>query len=844
MGKALSASLVGMWMLGLLNPAVGQKACSLQCEQMVISANKEQSKQNLSVAEDLERIHDLHDASWRAHRMTRFAADLGADMVRVAVLKRVGLVPVWGDALELMGDRTLQFAQDALKDQLDKRTRTIIVGELPRIREKLASRRDASSLEEAINTLLGPRFDELNDPLTKDMMLKTAIQILAAEIDIVRAEMRVSKAETATAFAEIKSTVVPMRKQVQKLRAQAEYTSKNLARSAESARESVEVEKTKDLKEGNQGQLEASARTAKVLGRDLEAYGGLLLETSTLAQRLGVPKASTDLITAAGAITILLGKAQSGLLDPISLLQGVNTLAGLFGPPRPDPTQVAIAESVKTLLEALEVLDQRNHARYLDTVNRIKNVENRVLEVQFVLASVALDGLPRCKHLLPTRTELAATVAPRAFQSYADFSNHFPKAASSIRDCKLRAETIFSKDLKDLVTPRFVADRMSARIDTAMRAAPVAARQDSVADLFNIFRQSIDLSTDLLDREALPFLSSPLQSLSSLDAVLNFAGHFRKCLVTERAKGRGSIAKCDPVFEADVFSKNFETLVDPETVQRAVRILLGILPYYELVDEVGSLVPVGRFNRDISERNRARVSDMLEGAHLLAAVSSGQQNAFGGGLILPIVQRILDGRYEDLVYSCTSGANTTDTTCSAPLNLAFIVNQTAVIGRTEERQKATRKTLEDRVRNLLMGTPRHEIFARNLSTFLVSGFLRENGSDLVSYELGRLYQGGPFLLNAALRLPAAYRLVPSVDSEKRYGPWILEVNNVRLPLPSAEHLYDGGFDTTPEAPSLAVLQHEVAESYAGYVNAPQIITAKARESIGRYFVATGLVGTR
>lgn len=347
--------------------AFGQKSgCSLQCERALVVNVEGPIKipdftgPSISTLPAEAQMNELLDRYQQAAQQAHFLNSFNEFVIKVgesyAKFGSERLGP-FGPGVEA----AVGFGADRLKEYLneetDKDVRTVLRAELDRVEAALAGRNDPDAIREAVTTVLSPRLQDVTDPNARAEFQEAGIRILAGGLDQLRSEHKVSDAETAKAIKDLAGRITRLSQETQKVMASVEQLKEELKYQQELLNQLVEANRPPPP--------EVIARQRS--GEQLQVIGNTLIQAGNVLKTLGVDQDVYSAAMTSGTVLTIAGRAFSGTLTPDVVLEGINSILGLFSL-RTDPVQQAIRDAVRQILDALAEMDRRNQERFLALV--------------------------------------------------------------------------------------------------------------------------------------------------------------------------------------------------------------------------------------------------------------------------------------------------------------------------------------------------------------------------------------------------------------------------------------------------------------------------------------------
>jgi hypothetical protein len=705
-----------------------------------------------------------------------------------------------------------------------------------------------------LKNLLGSQLSKISDPETRDAVLAQSILIVQKEIETLKSDAANAVQALSAAINDLNRQVTPLSKQVSRLKSEVAAANARLIDNAEALREQTKARQSDpNLGQGGGAAADDQQLALKRVGQNTIAIGAVTIEAANLLSNLGIQGDAPRVLAVAGNVGILFGRALSGTLDPLSAIQGINSLVSLFNR-RPDPVLSALNKATSQILEAIHDLDRRNQERYLDTVRRIANVESKVLEIHLGIGTLLVDGLGPCRLLIAERLQRDNRwlAQPRfdAFLNLSEFEQTLNRGRSVLGGCKTRLQNIFvlTQNLTDGIADRFLPDETRYRL-SMLGGGGVDKAKSAAQQIFRMQEETYNLSSDLLAPELLPALSVPAYTSKRLNQLVQAVAKDALCRKendTESASIRqaGAGQSCGEPFEWRTFFRNYGVSVDPSAADATIRLLLSILPFYEMLD------PNETFDRNLlhnqaeSENSRRLIEEMLKGAAILGNVVAAQQNSLTGQLLLPIAGRILANRWGDLTVNCED-AKQDDSVKEKPLKHCSFLDPVALVVNGENFKEADQRTkIRERIVGIVKGRsatvgvdglPANSILQKNLGRYFVYERLQAGGWNIAAYEIARKYEQKR-MIETLLKPEYGFSIVESGDDKSSGSRWALSFDgDVILPLPPAADLLDGGLDITGPAQRAAILQGAIRSAQSDYVFAPAFLKGATLRSVRRLY---------
>ncbi|MCK1485573.1 hypothetical protein IVB25_23490 [Bradyrhizobium sp. 193] len=805
-----------------------------------------------ALLDDLNRTMDLRDSAELSATIKYNIMVAHDDFIRVTA-KPADLVPWVGAAVNLYIGRGLDLVEKKAKAQLDEDARKIVVSGVDKIRSDLGDARDTVTVGAVLENLLGAQLLKISDPETRDAVLARSILLVQKELETLKADTANAVRGLNAAINDLNRQVAPLSKQVSRLKKEVAAANAQLADTAKGLTEQTEVRQSDpSLGQGGGATTDEQRRALKRVGQTAIVIGAVTIEAANLLSNLGIEGDAPRVLAVAGNVGMLFGRALSGTLDPLSAIQGINSLVSLFNR-RPDPVLTALNKATSQILDAIRDLDRRNQERYLDTVRRIANVESKVLEIHLGISTLLVDGLGPCRLLIAERLQREnrwlAQSRFDAFLNLSEFEQTFSRGRSVLQECKTRLQNIFvlTHNLTDGIADRFMPDETRYRL-SMLGGGGVDRARSAAQQIFRMQEETYNLSSDLLSPELLPALSIQANASKRLDQIVQEASKEALCRrengiesASIREAGAGRV--CGEPFEWRTFFRNFGVSVDAAAADATIRLLISILPYYEMLGSSDGVDRNLAHSHIASEKSRRLIEEMLKGAQTLGNVVAAQQNALTGQLLLPVVARILASRWDDLAVTCEDvkreeGEDDKPVKhCSFSDPVGLLVNGENF--KEADQRAKIRKRVVDVINGRLStaaldGLPANAILKKNLARYFVYERLKASGWNVAAYEIARNYEQRR-MIERLIGPEYGFSLVESNDNSTG-SRWAIRFDgDVVLPLPPSSDLLDGGLDTTGPAQQAAILQGAIRSAQGDYVFAPALLNGAKLRSVRRLF---------
>lgn len=507
--------------------------------------------------------------------------------------------------------------------------------------------------------------------------------------------------------------------------------------------------------------------------------------------RLNKPNEAKIARAVAGGAALIAGVAES-FVNPLAILPTLNTAMGLFGGPAPDPLQEVLLGQQK-ILEAIEAISKQMEKDHQETMKSLGAIDRSVNIVMAQAAEILAGNLNSCINLIPENArdlrrwpKLNWTF----FSSYGEFDRHVRQhAEKSIENC---LEVLG----KHFATPSFGPNEQPSKLFLMLASGDIqdvneGQKREADVEIDN-YTKAFALVSSLLNERALLSLALPASSRAQL------------LYKIEKLKA----ADIAYPGEKQFFWMYAPNLLNSKALQKSATMMVGIHGYFELVSN-GRVIDKAAFERPTNDRVWSLEGyDRLLTASDYVRVARMQHSLLAGDVLLPLVDKVIRKNFDFEEFK----------------HLLKDVPANEPAAEKEKRQAA----LYSNVKILIQKNP---ILARNWLTYVIVSSLRGTGQSSLVYEIGLASKNDPSLLAKVAKLPV--KAEPSSPKKSEEPPflswseptndnpsgWSINVDDVKIPLPTATDVANETLHTSLDGASLRQVAHALSREIATYGDA-------------------------